>query len=185
MPFRRLIVVVLGLAAGFAPAVADGRAAAPDTEQRLSELESTLEELQLERAVEQGKKIYARACAACHGSDGQGAGPAAADLDPRPRDLTSRQFRFRTTASGEPPTPEDLERTIRRGLPGTSMPAFDELFSTPEMDDLVRFVQSLQSTGQADEPPSPVAVPTVPQPDAGTIEQGRAIYLTSGCWRCT
>ena len=64
MPFRRLIVVVLGLAAGFAPAVADGWAAAPDTEQRLSELESTLEELQLERAVEQGKKIYARACAA-------------------------------------------------------------------------------------------------------------------------
>jgi mono/diheme cytochrome c family protein len=35
-----------------------------------------------------GAELYAEFCASCHGADGTGDGPAAADLDPRPADLT-------------------------------------------------------------------------------------------------
>ena len=56
---------------------------------------------------------------------GDGEGPAAKFLDPRPRDFTLGTFKFRTTQSGELPTNEDLFRTVSRGLPGTAMQAFD------------------------------------------------------------
>ena len=52
---------------------------------------------------ERGARLFARTCAACHGRQGRGDGPAAADLDPRPRDLSARQIRFRTTPSGHAP----------------------------------------------------------------------------------
>lgn len=42
--------------------------------------------LRLERLAS-GERRYLRHCAACHGLDGDGAGPAARYLDPRPRDL--------------------------------------------------------------------------------------------------
>lgn len=39
-------------------------------------------------AVAAGKKIYEDRCADCHGSKGKGDGPGAADLDPKPGDLS-------------------------------------------------------------------------------------------------
>lgn len=38
--------------------------------------------------VQQGRAVYARACASCHGADGKGDGPGGAALNPPPRDLT-------------------------------------------------------------------------------------------------
>src|SRR5512136_1169434 len=71
-----------------------------------------------------GKPLYLRECSGCHGERGDGAGPAAEFLDPRPRDFTKRAFKFRTTPSGQPPTTRDIKRTIDRGIPGTAMPSF-------------------------------------------------------------
>ena len=145
-------------------------------------LEVALERHKSEETVRRGAKVFARFCSVCHGRHGRGDGPAAAELDPAPRDLTARQFRFRTTGSGESPRPEDLERSIRRGLPGSAMPAFWELFSTEEIDDLVAFVYSLRPGEEA--PPEPLRVPAVAQPGPSTLDEGKTIYLVSGCWRC-
>ncbi|MBI5049170.1 MAG: hypothetical protein HZB54_09555, partial [Deltaproteobacteria bacterium] len=71
-------------------------------------------------AVEKGKLIYFKRCSFCHGLEGDGDGPAADSLDPRPRDFTAGTYKFRTTQSGELPTDEDLFRTISRGLNGTA-----------------------------------------------------------------
>jgi mono/diheme cytochrome c family protein len=71
-----------------------------------------------------GKPLYLRECSGCHGERGNGAGPAADFVDPRPRDFTKRRFKFRTTESGHPPTTADILRTIQRGIPGTAMPSF-------------------------------------------------------------
>ena len=79
----------------------------------------------LPELVEQGRSIYFRRCSFCHGLLGDGNGPAADYLDPRPRDFTLGTFKFRTTQSGELPTDEDLFRTVSRGLSGTGMQAFD------------------------------------------------------------
>ncbi len=126
-----------------------------------------------------GKHVFARACAACHGPGGRGDGPAAEDLDPPPRDLTSRRFRFRTTPTGSLPRPEDLKRTIRLGLPGTAMAGYGDLFSEAELDGLVAFVYGLHGNP---EPPRELVL-TAPSGRDATAE-GRAIYLISGCWTC-
>jgi cytochrome c oxidase cbb3-type subunit I/II len=75
--------------------------------------------------LEQGRATYFGRCSFCHGLLGDGEGPAAKYLDPRPRDFTLGTFKFRTTQSGELPTNEDLFRTVSRGLPGTGMQGFD------------------------------------------------------------
>jgi len=132
-----------------------------------------------------GQKIFARTCAACHGMDGRGDGPGAAQLDPRPRDLTTRQYRFRSTATGALPLPSDLERTIREGLPGTSMPGFGELLSSEQLGDLIAFIYSLQPPAARDSPlPEPLSLASVPEPTPERIREGHALYLLSGCWRC-
>ena len=41
-----------------------------------------------EGGIAQGRKIYETRCADCHGAKGKGDGPAAADLDPKPGDLS-------------------------------------------------------------------------------------------------
>ena len=135
--------------------------------------------------LSRGDKIFRRACAACHGVQGMGDGPGAADLDPPPRDLTSRGlFRFRTTPNGTRPRPEDLVRTVREGLPGSSMPAFDDLFSDAELDDLIAFLYSLQGLRSDERIPEPLALADVPASSPELVEQGHALYLLVGCWRC-
>lgn len=39
-----------------------------------------------------GQKVYTTNCAPCHGPGGKGDGPAAATLNPKPRDHTNREY---------------------------------------------------------------------------------------------
>jgi mono/diheme cytochrome c family protein len=41
---------------------------------------------------EQGKNLYSKKCAACHGADGKGTGPASAAFSPKPADFTDPAF---------------------------------------------------------------------------------------------
>jgi len=77
-----------------------------------------------------GKKVYDLKCAGCHGDKGDGKGPGADLLSPRPRDFTSGVYKIRTVAS-KMPTDQDLFRIIADGMPGTSMPPWAVL---PEKD---------------------------------------------------
>ncbi len=150
---------------------------ADDLTDRVARLER---ELGKQRAAA-GERIFARACAACHGATGRGDGPAAADLDPPPRDLSSRRFRFRTTPTGLLPRPDDLKRTIRRGLPGTAMSGYGDLFSERELDSLVAFVYALHGDPS---PPDELQLSDRFDRVHPTATDGRAIYLISGCWTC-
>ena len=59
-------------------------------------------------AAESGAaQLFNRHCAACHGPKGDGQGPAAYLLSPKPRDFTSGTYKFRSTPSGSPPTDGD------------------------------------------------------------------------------
>ena len=77
--------------------------------------------------LEAGKQAYMDNCARCHGPAGAGDGRDSARMFPRPRKLSEGVFKFRTTASGTPPTDEDLFQTISNGLPGSRMPDFQRL----------------------------------------------------------
>jgi mono/diheme cytochrome c family protein len=135
--------------------------------------------------AERGARVYARACAACHGPAGQGNGPGAGDLDPAPRDFTQGQFRFRTTATGQLPSSPDIERTIRKGLPGTAMPAFGELFSAKEIADLTAHVMAFAPASQTEGiAPVEVAVPVVAPATPDSIHEGQNLYRIMECWAC-
>jgi len=79
----------------------------------------------------QGKKVYQTYCMGCHGVKGDGQGPAAGFLNPKPRNFISGEYRFSSRPSGDVPTDQDLFRTITEGLHGSSMPAWNLM---PESD---------------------------------------------------
>src|SRR5712691_3635072 len=89
----------------------------------------------------QGKVIYEKKCLLCHGEKGDGNGPAAPLLDPKPRDFTKGKYKIRTSASGQPPADGDLFRIISDGMPGTSMPAW-KVLSEKDRWNLVAYVKS-------------------------------------------
>lgn len=91
-----------------------------------------------------GKEIYGVQCAACHGADGKGDGPAAAALNPKPRDFTSGYWKLGGT-------PSQVFHTITHGSPGTSMAGFASV-SVPDRWALVAFVRSLFSKNPEDTP---------------------------------
>ncbi len=76
-----------------------------------------------------GPELYSRHCAVCHGDNGDGNGRAARHLYPRSKNLQSGGFRLIRTLSGVPSLP-DVEATIRHGMPGSSMPPFEDLDPT-------------------------------------------------------
>jgi DMSO reductase family type II enzyme heme b subunit len=78
-------------------------------------------------ASEKGEILYKKHCEVCHGEKGEGDGPAAHFLFPKPRVLTDGLFKVRSTPSGEPPTDKDILVIIKNGMPGSAMPSLSEL----------------------------------------------------------
>ncbi len=71
-------------------------------------------------SLQQGQALYAAQCASCHGAQGRGDGPLAAQLNPPPVAFSDRdRARARSLFS--------LHQTISNGVPGTSMPSFASL----------------------------------------------------------
>ncbi len=94
--------------------------------------------------IASGRTAFATHCAACHGFEGKGDGPAAITLkdvwlfDIRPADLSAKHHK-----SGD--SLEDLFRTISMGLDGTPMVGYRGVLKEGEIWDLVGFIQSLKS----------------------------------------
>ena len=75
-------------------------------------LARTTEEEVLPSSTSAGLALYDRFCLACHGIAGDGRGPGAPLVWPQPRDFRKGDYKWRTTASGRPPTDEDLAREL-------------------------------------------------------------------------
>ena len=148
-----------------------------------------------EEFVEMGRGIYFQRCSFCHGLLGDGEGPAAKYLDPRPRDFTLGTFKFRTTQSGELPTNKDLFRTVSRGLPGTAMQSFDSDLIKNGLSELERWqvIAYIKTFAIEFEDPEldPVAtnkvisLPENPAPfNEETIARGKLVFEKAKCWSC-
>lgn len=99
------------------------------------------------RKLMHGATVFQQRCVGCHGETGDGAGPAAAHLDPKPRDYRQGKFKFISTPRGSKPRRADLERIIRRGAKGTSMPAFS-FMADEDMDAVIDYVTALSYRGE-------------------------------------
>ncbi len=93
--------------------------------------------------------LFRRHCAGCHGISGDGAGTAAAVLDPYPRDFRNGVFKYTSTAGGGKPLREDLLRTLQEGIPGTAMPSFRKL-PGEQIDALLEYVKYLAIRGETE-----------------------------------
>ena len=130
-----------------------------------------------------GKDLYDKHCVECHGPSGQGDGPAARILMPRPRDLTGGKYKIRSTESGSIPTDDDLLRAVRQGLQGTAMPAWDKLLSESEIGSVVAYIKTFSSRF-ASEPPQLIQIASKVTAAPGNPARGAQVYETLQCGKC-
>ena len=91
--------------------------------------------------MRQGSDLYASNCARCHGADGSGKGPVAAEASTAVRDLRdARGYRF---GSEE----RSIFRTVKYGVSGTVMLGFKSMLGDREIWQVTAYVRSLQQKG--------------------------------------
>lgn len=98
-------------------------------------------------ALEEGRAIYERHCADCHGPEGRGDGKQAISLSPRPGNLVSAQ----TSAKSD----QDLLKIIANGRPRTAMTGWNERLSDDEQRAVLAYIRSLVRFTRSATPPPP------------------------------
>ena len=144
----------------------------------------------LREGAEPGITAYRRYCVGCHGVDGDGKGPAARFLSPRPRDFRQGVYKFRSSEGQSPPTVDDLMRTITDGLHATSMPSW-RLLSRFERLALVEYIQKFFPEHGEYGPPvtipfhkNPFSMDSIEDLEDG-IKKGEVLYHDlARCWSC-
>jgi mono/diheme cytochrome c family protein len=130
------------------------------------------------RRLNHGHELYLTYCAACHGVDGDGKGPASVGLRPPPRNFKQGQFKFAAVSSGQLPNDEDLLRIVQKGLHGSAMLPWSDV---PERDllDIIQYLKSLSPKWAEKTPGEPI----VPGPDpwgearkAEAVTRGMKVY---------
>ena len=130
-----------------------------------------------------GRRVYVEHCAICHGDEGDGRGEAAPHFATPPRDFTSGRYKIRSTASGQPPTDDDLARSVVRGLPGTGMVPQDHL-SADEVRAVIGFIKTLSPRFGAGPPAAALPLPSEPPPSDASLARGRKVYEKADCGEC-
>lgn len=133
-------------------------------------------------STSEGRELFQTHCAPCHGTTGQGDGPLAKDLWPKPRDLSTAIFKYRTVR-GPIPSDNDIMQVLKIGIPGTAMPGWDML-SLEEWRSVVQYLKTMvpRLTAQAPGPRFELSEET-----AATLEDialGKQLYERSGCVAC-
>jgi len=105
-----------------------GAAPQPNTAPSDTNAEKTMDPVAL------GNKVYQERCALCHGPEGKGDGPAAAGLNPKPRNHTDGKYmNSRTDAQ--------LLEVIHHGK--GAMPAWGGILTETEINAVLKHVRSL------------------------------------------
>lgn len=131
-----------------------------------------------------GEAAYTTYCSGCHGPNGDGEGPAAKFLDPKPRDFTKGKVKFASVPAGEMPTDADLAHTITKGLHGTSMPSW-YLLPKSDVDDIVAYIKTFTPNRKP-----AGAIVTIPQdpwakaPERGVAEGEKLYHGLAACNSC-
>ena len=97
--------------------------------------------------LEQGRAIYHRHCADCHGPEGRGDGHQATSLSPRPGNLISAQTSAKSDA--------ELLKIIAKGRPRTAMSGWEDRLSAEEQAAVLGYIRSLVRFTRSATPASP------------------------------
>ncbi len=97
--------------------------------------------------IEEGRKLYASACAQCHGAAGDGKGLSATSQNPPPTSF--REARMKKVA------PHQLYNAVGFGVARTAMPSFEDAFTPAQRWDVSFYLMTLRD----DFAPSPQSAP--------------------------
>ncbi len=177
-----LIVVLLMPAAGVSQD--------ESLEEIVEALQARVDSLSNKVHLERGRSIYSQACAPCHGIRGDGNGPAAKGFDPAPQNFRRGVYKFRTTVSGALPIDEDLEHTVREGVPGTEMPRWKDVISEADLKAVVQYIKAFSPWFE--DPyslPQPEDILEFPddrpfESSLASIAAGRELFVEQECDAC-
>ena len=141
-------------------------------------------QLSAQEGGELGQITYEKWCAGCHGLDGTGTGDGATIMLPRPRDFSQALYQIRTTASGELPTDSDILHVIDVGMPGTTMPGWEDLLGQDEREALVQYLKTFSRFFSPDEIPVALDFGRPTRVSDEVLAEGRAQYDAIECWKC-
>lgn len=134
--------------------------------------------------IDRGRQVFQAQCQTCHGPEGRGDGPAAYLLFPKPRDFTTGTFRLHSTATGDPPTDDDLFRTVTNGMPGSAMPSFGFL-TEQDRRAVVAVIKTFAPDVFEWQADARVIEPGTAPPESPALTQlGRQVYSRMGCANC-
>lgn len=88
-----------------------------------------------EKSLAAGKAVYAAQCMSCHGPNGKGDGPAAKDLNPKPRNLSDPKIQEQTDGS--------IFWKITEGK--KPMPTFEKLITEDDRWHVINYVRTLKA----------------------------------------
>ena len=135
-------------------------------------------------ASEEGKRVYEKSCAHCHGTEGRGEGSAAENLLPRPRDFTRGLYKIRSTEAGQVPTDQDLFDIITEGMPGSSMPGWETALSANERWEVVAYIKTFYDGFKESTAPRQIDLSGKIAYSEQSVETGKALYTELGCVEC-
>ena len=131
-----------------------------------------------------GRAVYRKACASCHGVEGDGRGVAAPGLDPAPRDFTRAVYRYRSTPTGSLPRDGDLALVVLIGAPHTEMPAWRDHLSGQEVVDVVAYIKSFSARFTEEEIDESIKVPRPVPYSSASVARGKQAYEQAQCGKC-
>lgn len=93
-----------------------------------------------QRSLLHGKQIFVTNCTGCHGINGDGNGPAAAFMEPKPFNFTNADVQ-RQHSEGQ------YYHFLLFGLPGSSMPAWGDYLTVQDIWDVINFLRTIPNGG--------------------------------------
>lgn len=90
-----------------------------------------------DKLVADGKVIYEANCAGCHGVAGDGAGPAAAALTPKPRNFVTWKLKYGDDDGS-------ITKTLQNGVQGTAMPAWKDTLNADQMKSVIAYIRTFK-----------------------------------------
>lgn len=120
-------------------------------------------------------RMYRTYCATCHGENGDARGDASRFVFPKPRDFQNSRFRWVTSDNGVA-TKEDIIHSIERGVPGTSMQAWESL-GDEKIRQLAELVIQFRNAGIQDRVKALLLLDGYEDPATMQLsDEGRTIY---------
>lgn len=116
--------------------------------------------------IGKGREMFRTVCASCHGENGEGDGPTAVTLNPKPRN-------FHQLAGWKNGSKiSQIYKTLQEGIPGSAMSAFNYL---PPLDRfaLIHYVRSLSAGQPTDSQPELQGLETTYQLSKGSNTPGQ------------